>query len=471
MNPILIDGRAGAKAYLDQPCIRIGKGSECEVRMADSFLSSVHAELRLINGDWFIYNTSTTSHFSVDDTSLLPGRGILLNDGADIRLSAATHLTYSENDVEMITALLPGKNASDGESVPDPAQGAAGSDEPSDSLPDSSQSEELKSDRKRPARKGFAVLCVLVLLISSGTAAWFFLSDRRSEKAKEVDQAIEEIAAVTLDSQETISAIMENYNSLTEEEKASLRNAEILFTAEETLRILQIDNAIETIQNDLSNASNSDFQHIRSQYDQISEERRDEVRNYSILEELYGKWLEMVQDHVLGCLAEVLENVSTPAWDTPLDDLITAISDADLGVMKLGKKTDDNSGYYYEIGKVKDYSPSVLFQYNDSFDEISYCFLKFEKRKDAAKVVSYLKNRDIFISIEEIPTLVDEVRYYSLPDGSSLVPFSDGIFIFSPTHAFSKDPPSYSNLMEYYAFSIVQLTDARRTSTEIIRSR
>ena len=117
----------------------------------------------------------------------------------------------------------------------------------------------------------------------------FSLVGCQSKEAKAVDAAIAAIGTVTLESKDAIETARAAYDSLSGEDRESLKNTEALFEAEESLLILEVIDMIDRLPHiNLNHKAKLDD--IAGQYDRISPERQAEVTNYEKLQKAYDTW-------------------------------------------------------------------------------------------------------------------------------------------------------------------------------------
>ena len=116
------------------------------------------------------------------------------------------------------------------------------------------------------------------------TAAEARLTDLKAAKA--VDDLIDAIGEVTLESEEAIAAARAAYEALTEAQKAEVKSYDKLTAAEARLADLKaakpVDDMIDAI-GEVTLDSESAIQAARAAYDALTEEQKAEVKNYDVL--------------------------------------------------------------------------------------------------------------------------------------------------------------------------------------------
>ena len=101
-----------------------------------------------------------------------------------------------------------------------------------------------------------------------------------------VEDKIDAIGEVTLDSENAIQAARAAYDALTEEQKAEVKNYDVLTAAEARLADLQAAKPVEKLIDaigEVTLASESAIQAARAAYDALTEAQKAEVRNYDVL--------------------------------------------------------------------------------------------------------------------------------------------------------------------------------------------
>ncbi|MBD9139275.1 MAG: DUF4430 domain-containing protein [Clostridiales bacterium] len=116
------------------------------------------------------------------------------------------------------------------------------------------------------------------------TAAEARLADLKAAKA--VDEKIDAIGEVTLESENAIDAARAAYEALTEAQQAEVKSYDKLTAAEARLAVLKpakpVENLIDAI-GEVTLGSESDIQAARAAYDALTEEQKAEVKNYDKL--------------------------------------------------------------------------------------------------------------------------------------------------------------------------------------------
>ena len=144
-----------------------------------------------------------------------------------------------------------------------------------------------------------------ILLFCVVLAIAFSLSACKSEQVKEVEKKIDNIGTITLDSGSEISEIEEEYNKLSEEEKAQVENAQKLTDSKNKYSELKkkesekrVDNVVKLIdaignytpQNEKEDKdyelSKKNYEKVKKAYDayeKLTDEEKEKVTNYSTL--------------------------------------------------------------------------------------------------------------------------------------------------------------------------------------------
>ena len=116
------------------------------------------------------------------------------------------------------------------------------------------------------------------------TAAEARLTDLKAAKA--VDDMIDAIGEVTADSGEAVQAARAAYDALTDAQKAEVKNYDVLTAAERRLAnlqaILPVEDKIDAI-GEVTLDSENAIQAARAAYDALTEEQKAEVKNYDVL--------------------------------------------------------------------------------------------------------------------------------------------------------------------------------------------
>ena len=116
------------------------------------------------------------------------------------------------------------------------------------------------------------------------TAAEARLTDLKAAKA--VDDMIDAIGEVTADSGEAVQAARAAYDALTDAQKAEVKNYDVLTAAERRLAnlqaILPVEDMIDAI-GEVTLDSENAIQAARAAYDALTEEQKAEVKNYDVL--------------------------------------------------------------------------------------------------------------------------------------------------------------------------------------------
>lgn len=127
----------------------------------------------------------------------------------------------------------------------------------------------------------------------------FSLTGCQSSAAKAVDEAIADIGNVDLDSAGVIDNARTLFDQLTEEDRKSLKNTDVLLQAEETLRVLQVIDAIDhlpPVDYDVLPELND----VQAMYDALeTEEMRSRVTNYNVLKSAFEEYGELVKGKLL----------------------------------------------------------------------------------------------------------------------------------------------------------------------------
>lgn len=131
----------------------------------------------------------------------------------------------------------------------------------------------------------------------------FSLAGCQSKEAKAADAAIAAIGTVTLESKDAIETARAAFDSLSGEDRESLKNTETLLEAEESLLILQVIDMIDRLPH-INLDHKAKLDDIAGQYDRISPERQAEVTNYEKLQKAYDTWYAIAYDVAEGLYEE-----------------------------------------------------------------------------------------------------------------------------------------------------------------------
>lgn len=78
----------------------VGRGERCHLRIRDSLVSTLHAELLppvTAGGPWSLVDRDSTNHTFVDDEELEPGVPVELKDGCRITLGISSHFVFMDS--------------------------------------------------------------------------------------------------------------------------------------------------------------------------------------------------------------------------------------------------------------------------------------------------------------------------------------------------------------------------------------
>lgn len=138
---------------------------------------------------------------------------------------------------------------------------------------------------------------VLVIVIMLNFASCF-----KSEAAKSVDEQIESIGKVTLESKEKIESAQKAVDKLSAEDKEQLDNLTVLEEAKNTyteLRAKYVDDLILEIGNtsDLTVKSKDKFKAVDEAYNDLTDDEKAKVNNYSKYEELQNEYNKIKKEY------------------------------------------------------------------------------------------------------------------------------------------------------------------------------
>lgn len=152
--------------------------------------------------------------------------------------------------------------------------------------------------------KRIIAITICLILIVSLTAC-------KSDEAKRVDKMIEDIGTVTLDSEEAITEAEKEVEGLEPEDREQLDNEDLLKEKHEEYTVLVYKSQAKTVDDlitaigevDLSSAE--DIKKARTAYDELSEETKEYVNNYNLLEEAENKLIELQADEVIKLINDI----------------------------------------------------------------------------------------------------------------------------------------------------------------------
>lgn len=149
----------------------------------------------------------------------------------------------------------------------------------------------------------------------------FFILTAKSEEAIRVDNIINEIGTVTLESEDKIINAEKEVEALAEEDYKQLDNLEMLKTARNTYTDLvnqdEIDTVIRFI-NDIGEVtinSDSKINAAQNSYDNLQEDLKSKVTNYKVLEESKNKYNQLKANEVVA-LINSIGKVTVKSKDT-----------------------------------------------------------------------------------------------------------------------------------------------------------
>lgn len=170
----------------------------------------------------------------------------------------------------------------------------------------------------------------------------------------DVQEKIEAIGTVTLDSEESIQAARAAYDALTDEQKKQVNNYDVLTTAEALLSDLkaadEVENKIDAI-GTVTLDSEETIQAARDAYDALTAAQKELVKNYNVLTSAEEK-LEQLQDEAARAafVEEVYKTTGDylAGLDTPTVGSIGG-EWAVLGLVRSGRSVPE--GYYENVVK------------------------------------------------------------------------------------------------------------------------
>lgn len=128
-------------------------------------------------------------------------------------------------------------------------------------------------------RKFFAFFCSVSLLMMLFTGCV-------SQEAQAVIDEIDALGAITLESHEKIQAIYAKYDALTDDDKADVKNLDVLETAKQKyteLYCADLDSRISEACNDTSSDNLPNLEALLEEYEQLEEEKQSKITNYTLL--------------------------------------------------------------------------------------------------------------------------------------------------------------------------------------------
>ena len=125
------------------------------------------------------------------------------------------------------------------------------------------------------------ILIVSVILVY---AAILVSCGGKSAEVRNVERLIAEIGEVTADSGDAIARAEEAYEALSKNDQNQVSHVNDLFKARSTLRVKEVEAAIDTIKNVTVNSRHK-IEKIEQMYDSLSDEEKTSVENYGKLEQ------------------------------------------------------------------------------------------------------------------------------------------------------------------------------------------
>ena len=147
-----------------------------------------------------------------------------------------------------------------------------------------------------------AILFCCIILVGS------VLSGCVSQEAKEVINDIDALGEITLDSLQDLQAINEKYDALSEEDKASVSNVDLLEAANQRyneLKYADLDSRIGEACQNVSSDTLSNLEDLHAEYEELTEEGKAAISNYTSLldaiSESKALWAKEVTSEILSC--------------------------------------------------------------------------------------------------------------------------------------------------------------------------
>lgn len=129
------------------------------------------------------------------------------------------------------------------------------------------------------------IVCLLLCSI-------FLLTGCKSEEAKAVDDAILSIGQVSSENTQAVKDVYAMYEALTEEQKEEVENFNILNEANNLVAAMEFDAMVETLIQDIAQKNIFTFEKVdalQAQYDQLLQSQKDLVNNADLLDEAREK--------------------------------------------------------------------------------------------------------------------------------------------------------------------------------------
>ena len=153
------------------------------------------------------------------------------------------------------------------------------------------------TEKENPMSTRKNIACLLLCFI-------FLLTGCKSKEAKAVDDAILSIGQVSSENTQAVKDAYAMYEALTEEQKEEVENFNILNEANNLVVAMEFDAMVETLIQDIAQKNTLTFENVdalQAQYNQLPQSQKDLVINNELLEEAR----EMVCANIL---AEADEN-------------------------------------------------------------------------------------------------------------------------------------------------------------------
>lgn len=139
-----------------------------------------------------------------------------------------------------------------------------------------------------------------------------------------VKDLIDEIGTVTLDSEGKISAARKAYNALSKEDKAKVTNYAVLTAAEDKLEMLQNVYKVEQLIDAIGKVtldSEDEIEEAREAYDDLTDEEQELVSNYKTLKKAEEKYEELLEEETelegeTKSLAGSTSQTTSVSWTT-----------------------------------------------------------------------------------------------------------------------------------------------------------
>lgn len=159
---------------------------------------------------------------------------------------------------------------------------------------------------KKLTKIGVILLLILMLGI--------MLTGCKSKKAKAIDEAIEAIGEVTLDSESAIIAAEGKLNGADADTRAQVENEEVLTEARDTYNALLVEKAIDDL-GTITADSGDELSKIEAMFDKLSRKWKQNLSNYDKLVEAQKTYAAAVEDATVDTLNTFIANLGAVTLD------------------------------------------------------------------------------------------------------------------------------------------------------------